>query len=116
MADIPLTIEQHKLLLKEVKKLMALFKAQVKTMGKHNVFICPLDQDKFMWLINNLDNGKIGITSISSDLKKNAQFACLCVDTKKACYYEAEGFTINDMVKDGVIKLVPSKDILSTLL
>jgi hypothetical protein len=95
---------------------MNLYREQCRVMGKHSVFICPLDQDKFMWLINNLENGKVGITSICHCEKNGAQFACLCVDTKKACYYEAEGFTIDDMVKDEIIKLVPCKDILSAIL
>ena len=114
--SIALTPEQHTKLLTEVKKIMILFKDQCSAMGKHSIFFCPLEEDRFMWLINNLENGKVGVTSICPSKQNNAQFACLCIDTKKALYFEAEGFTIDDMVEHGVIKLVPCKVILSTLL
>ena len=114
--NISLTPDEHKKLTSEVERIMVLFKEQCTAMGKNSIFFCPLEEDKFMWLINNLENGKVGVTSICPSDETNAQFACLCIDTKKALYYEAEGFTLDDMVKDNIIKLVPCKDILSTLL
>ena len=114
--SISLTEQQHNALIDEVSKVMMCFKEQCKLMGNNNVFICPLEEDKFMWLINNLENGKVGVTSICPSTKNEAQFACLCIDTKRALYYEAEGFTIDDMVKDNIIQLVPCKSIMSTLL
>ena len=69
-----------------------------------------------MWVMNNLDNNKLGITSLQSNADKKPIFGCIIINTKDACYFEAEGFSLSEMFEHGVIKVVQPKDILSEML
>ena len=103
-------------LITEVSKLMDCIKEQARCLGHYKFFTYPLDAEEFMWLMHNLDNNKIGVTSLQEDSTGKPTFGCVVIDSNRACYFEAEGFTLMDMVDHGVIKVIQPKDIVGEMM
>ena len=112
--DLKPEVRSH--LIKEVGKLMACIKEQATCLGHYKFFTYPLDAEEFMWLMHNLDNNKLGVTSLQEDANGKPTFGCIIIDSKQACYFEAEGFTLMEMFEHDVIKIIPPKDIVSEML
>lgn len=104
----------QKILISEIEKFLESLKTSANTLHKQ-LFVYPLDRSDFRWILINPVDSNIGITGIIND-KGTPVFGCICINSRKCSYYEAEGFTLDDMIKDEIIALVPAKDILSKLL
>ena len=105
--------EEHKEIQRQLARIISWFKESAKTLNKPLV-VYPLDTSEYRWILINPDSSNVGITGVITSNSKPT-FGCLCIDSKKASYYEAEGFTVDDMLKDDVITLVPAKDVISKL-
>jgi len=102
----------------EVNRLMTTFLEQADILGK-KLFIIPLAQEDFRWLIHNPKKGLIGITGICPSAKANTpeKFCCIIVNSQKAMYYQEEGFDLDHILHaPDAIKVIPAKDILSKIL
>jgi len=113
-----MTEKEREILAKDVDKLMESFVKQAQLLGK-KLFVCPLSKIDFRWLISNPDKGVIGITGICPSASVNAdeKFCCIIVNSKRALYYQDEGFTFTQILDcPDALKVVPAKDILSKIL
>ena len=106
--------ETKKFLISEIEKFIDLVKQSAKALNQH-IFIYPLEKSDFRWILINPVNCTIGITGVTVH-KDSPIFGCIIINTRRCTYYEAEGFTLDDMIKDGHITMVPAKDIVSKLL
>jgi len=105
---------ERKAIQKQLERIIAWYKESARTLNKQ-VVVYPLDVSDYRWLLINPDNSNVGITGII-DQHGKPTFGCLCINGKRAAYYEAEGFSVAEMVRDEVISLVPAKDVISKLL
>lgn len=112
--DLKPEVRSH--LIGEVGKLMDCIKEQARCLGHHKFFTYPLEVNQFMWLMHNLDNNKVGVTSLQEDANGKPTFGCIIIDSKKACYFEAEGFSLTEMFEHDVIKVIQPKDIVGEML
>tara|TARA_Y100000310_G_C20529542_1_gene737728 strand:- start:607 stop:951 length:345 start_codon:yes stop_codon:yes gene_type:complete len=104
----------QKILISEIEKFLESLKVSANSLQKQ-LFIYALDRSDFRWILINPVDCNIGITGII-DNEGTPIFGCICINSRKCAYYEAEGFTLDDMVKDNVVALTPAKDILGKLL